>query len=278
MTMLPVDFRFSQSSLQDYLDCRYRFKMRYLLRQPWPAAEAEPLGAFEQHLRQGERFHRLVHQHLVGIPAAALAPLAAEDPLRQWWAAYLQTGLNGLPAVRYPEIVLAAQIAGHWVTAKYDLIAVTPGARAIIVDWKTGKRPPRARLAKSMQTVVYRCLLAAAGAHLNGGAPLAPEQIEMVYWFAQEPDNPERLVYDRSQFELDGTTLAALVSAIAAAGPDDFPRTEDQRHCQLCVYRSLCNRGTRAGSYLETDMAADAGSAADWDLGTDFDQIAEIEF
>lgn len=279
MTMLPVDFRFSQSSLQDYLDCRYRFRLRCLLRQAWPAAEAEPLGAFEQHLRDGERFHRLIHQHLTGIPAEALALLAAEEPLRQWWTAYLETGLRGLPTTRYPEVTLAARLEGHWFMAKYDLIAAAPGERAVIVDWKTSRRPHRSRLAESVQTVVYRYLLVTAGAHLNGGTPFTPEQVEMVYWFAQDPDNPQHLPYSREQFRLDGEALAALALAIAAAGPDDFPRTEDVRHCRFCVYRSLCGRGTRAGSFLENDAAADAAaSPADWGLGADFDQIAEIEF
>lgn len=277
--LLPAEFRFSQSSLQDYLACSYRFKMRYLLRQAWPAVEVEPLGAFEQHVRDGDAFHQLVHRHLAGIPAETLAPLAAAEPLREWWSAYLRTGLHGLPHLRYPEVTLAAQIAGFWFTAKYDLIAVAPGERAIIVDWKTSRHPRRSRLAPAMQTVVYRCLLVLAGAHLNGGVPFAPEQVEMVYWFAQEPDQPARLAYNSAQFRLDVEALGMLAQTIAAAGPDDFPRTDDIRRCQFCTYRSLCDRGIRAGSYLDDSAPGDpADDDAAWGLETDFDQIAEIEF
>jgi hypothetical protein len=39
---LPYSFHFTQSSLQDYLDCPRRFQLRYVLDQPWPAVESEP--------------------------------------------------------------------------------------------------------------------------------------------------------------------------------------------------------------------------------------------
>jgi hypothetical protein len=130
-----------------------------------------------------------------------------------------------------------------------------------------------------MQTVVYRCLLVLAGKHLNGGVPLAPEQIEMVYWFAEEPDKPLHLAYDSAQFWMDIEALGTLAQTIAAAGPDDFPRTEDVRRCQFCTYRSLCDRGVRAGSYLDDGAASESAEGeADWSLETTFDQIAEIEF
>ena len=44
---LPPTFQFSQNSLQDYVDCPRRFQLRYLLRQPWPAVESEPLSEYE---------------------------------------------------------------------------------------------------------------------------------------------------------------------------------------------------------------------------------------
>jgi len=37
---LPTGFRFSQASLQDYVDCPQRFQLRYLAALQWPAVEA----------------------------------------------------------------------------------------------------------------------------------------------------------------------------------------------------------------------------------------------
>ncbi len=38
---LPSDFQFSQSSLQDYVDCPWRFYLRYIRQLAWPAIVAE---------------------------------------------------------------------------------------------------------------------------------------------------------------------------------------------------------------------------------------------
>ncbi len=98
-------------------------------------------------------------------------------------------------------------------------MAIEPGRRAVIVDWKTSaRRPTGAWLAARLQTRVYRYVLVRAGAHLNAGTALAPEQVEMIYWFAAFPDQPERLPYNRTQHEADGRYLASLIADLVQAG------------------------------------------------------------
>lgn len=272
---LPAHFQFSQSSLQDYADCARRFQLRYMERLAWPAPEAEPLLAFEQHQALGERFHELVHRHLIGIPAERLSPLAADEPLRHWWENYLRTGLRGLPQQRHPEITLTAPLGAYRVIAKYDLIAVEPGQQAVIMDWKTSlQRPRRERLATRLQTVVYRYLLARAGAHLNGDQPITPEQVEMVYWFAEHPDEPERFPYSTAQFHEDEAYLRRLVGEIETR--EVFELTSDLTRCTFCTYRSLCKRGEKAGDYrlAEVEDTEDIGAGFTFDL----EQVTEIDF
>jgi len=283
---LPADFQFSQASLQDYVDCPRRFQLRYLLHLAWPAVETEPVSEHEEHLRQGQAFHQLVHQHLLGVPAKRLTHLAETEggPLSQWWENYLRTRPADFPATRHPEITLSAPLAGHRLLAKYDLIAIEPGQQAIIVDWKTShKRPRQAWLSARLQTRVYRYLLVRAGSDLNAGTPIQPEHVEMLYWFTNYPDDPERLPYDATQYEADAAYLVALVAEIKALGDDDFPLTNDARRCRFCAYRSLCDRGAEAGAWDEADAEGlvaggeeEVGDALDLDL--DFEQIAEIAF
>jgi len=276
MTLPPL-FLFSQASLQDYADCPRRFQLRYLLRVAWPALEAEPALESERHLQQGSAFHRLVHQHVVGIAPERLAGTLTDADLRRWWGNYLDHGLQGLPASRYPEIVLSAPVGGHRLVAKYDLIAVDAGQRAVIVDWKTSRRQPKRRhLAQRLQTRVYPYLLVQAGAHLNDVQPFRPEQVEMVYWFANFPAAPERFAYDAAQYEADEVYLASLIAEIEGLGEEGFPLTTDGRRCEYCPYRSLCRRGVRAGALdgAEDDMVQEDLLHLD----IDFEQIAEIEF
>ena len=275
---LPDDFQFSQASLYDFAQCRRRFQLRYLQQVNWPALETEPALENERRMQIGARFHRIVRQHLLGIPPERLSPLAEGDPdLAGWWANYLADAPAGLDGRRYPEQGLTGQVAGYRLAARYDLLVVKPGGGAVIFDWKTNeKHPKREWLAENPQTRVYPYLLVQAGAHLNEGSAFSPEQVKMVYWFAGYPDNPHRFPYSQAQYEADGEYLAALVGEIAGLGEDEFPLTEEVKRCQFCVYRSLCDRGVNAGALddLEDELEIDF----EGDLDINFDQIGEIAY
>ncbi len=251
MTLLSDDFQFSQSSLQDYFDCPRRFQLRYILQQPWPAVETEPLLEHERYAEMGRRFHQLIEQHVAGLPLETLTASVTEPELARWWQNYLHTppqDVFDLPA-RRAEAVLFAPVAGYRLAARYDLLAIEPGEQAIIVDWKTErKKPLRKHLAARMQTRVYRYVLVQAGQSLNNNAPIRPEQAQMVYWFAEFPAEPEVFSYSAGQHADDSAYLAGLINEIAQRNDEVFALTDNAKHCQFCVYRSLCERGAAASA------------------------------
>jgi CRISPR/Cas system-associated exonuclease Cas4 (RecB family) len=273
----------SQSSLQDYMDCARRFQLRYLDRLSYPAVEAEPTIENEKHLQEGEYFHRLVQQYLIGIPGEQIAKLANTVNLQRWWENFHnlgdRTGLKNLSGL-YPEATLSASLGNHRLLAKYDLIVIENG-KATIYDWKTyRRRPPNEWLAARMQTRVYRALLTRAGAHLNGNKPFEPEQIEMVYWFAEFPDKPARFAYTSAQYKRDWDLLVKLGEEIKNAS--DYPLTDDRTKCSYCPYRSYCDRGVRAGVVDQAEAEASTwlspGMEAEELFDVNFEQIGEIAF
>ena len=265
----------SQSSLQDYMDCAQRFKLRYLDRLSYPAAETEPTLENEKHQQEGEFFHRLVQQHLIGIPAEQIAKFANTPNLQRWWENFHNdkdlSGLRGMSKL-YPEATLSAPLGKYRLLAKYDLIAVRDG-KAVIYDWKTYRKRPRNEwLATRMQTRVYRSLLVQAGAHLNNGKAFEPEEIEMIYWFADFPEEPARFPYNSAQFQRDWDALLKLSEEVASAS--SYPLTEDRQKCLFCTYRSYCERGIRAGDVEQAEAERDAEELFD----VNFEQIGEIAF
>src|SRR5512139_3641347 len=94
----------SQSSLQDYVDCAQLFKLRYLDRLSYPAVETEPALENEKHQQEGEYFHRLVQQYLIGIPAEQIAKFANTPNLQRWWENFQNskdlTGFREVPPKR----------------------------------------------------------------------------------------------------------------------------------------------------------------------------------
>ena len=276
--MLPPFFQFTQSNLQDYLDCPRRFELRYILRQDWPALQTEPEMEQEKHMLRGHLFHQLVHQLLIGLPAEQLSGQSEDEDLQRWWDSFLKASpLDGLPSKRLPEFSLSAPFAGFRLLAKYDVLAVDPGKKAVIVDWKTSlHRPARHRLQERMQTRLYPFLLVEAGARLNGGSPILPEQVEMIYWFPEEPDNPEHFSYSTSQYLEERTNLQDLIDEIKGHAQGSFSLTPNEKLCAYCIYRSLCNRGKSAGAFADQEEEDFAGAEQALDL--DFEQIGEIEF
>lgn len=276
MSRFPTNFQFSQSSLQDYTDCARRFELRYLMQLKYPAAAAEPIIEYEQHIQMGEDFHRIVHQHLVGVPAEKISASLHDATLQKWWRNFLAHGFELLSLASYPELTLSMPLGGYRLTAKYDVVALEPDKRFMIVDWKTTRqRTRRTYLEQRLQTIVYRYVLVSAGQHLNHQQPILPEQVEMIYWFAEYPQNPERFTYSQTQYEQDHTVLTNLIREIE--GRTQFELTQDVMRCRFCAYRSLCRRGVQAGNWYEMVETSDATNVAA-DFRFDFDQVAEVEF
>jgi RecB family exonuclease len=277
---LPESFVFSQSNLQDYIDCPYRFYLRHVLRTKWPALVVGDALAFEKRGQTGARFHRLIQQYLLGVSEARLTELAEADPepdLAHWWDDFLTVIPPLLEGERYVEMTLGASLQGQRLVAKYDLILSRPDGALAIYDWKTSSRKVRKDwLLERVQTRLYRMLLALSGSVLSSNGESAPERIEMNYWFAPHPDALVALPYTQDAFEADKTYFSDLIAEIRSRPAAAFTRTSDLTRCRFCVYRSHCDRGATAGDLAELDDFALEAEEVEPELA--FDQIAEIEF
>lgn len=271
---ISATFIFSQSSLQDYFDCPRRFQLRYIEHLAWPAVETEPVLENEFRQYEGQLFHRMVQQHLVGLPVEKLTRLASKPNLTRWWENYLSQDFNIAGYALYPELAITAPVGSHRLLAKYDLLAILPNQKALIFDWKTTQRRPRDEwMAVRMQTRVYRALLVQAGAALNGGALVQPEQVDMVYWYADIPSEPAHFPYNSTQFKRDWDGLTSMINEIDHQRY--FPLTEDEKKCAYCPFRSYCNRGGKAGMIVDAEEDMEVASP---EFKLNFEQIAEIEF
>ena len=277
---LPDDFYFTQSNLQDYVDCAYRFYLRHLLRVKWPALLVDDAVTFEERGQIGARFHRLIQQYLMGVDPVRLSDMAAADSspdISVWWEDFLIHVPPRLVGTRWVETTLSTVVAGYPLLAKYDLILVQPQDDLLIFDWKTSqKRIRKEWLLNRMQTRLYRLILVQSGSILTSGRPANPEKIKMHYWFSNHPEATIELAYNSEAYDEDKTYISGLIDEVLQRNEKDFLRTEDLQKCRYCVYRSFCDRGTQAGD-LDTYETFDA-EPGDINLDLDFEDIAEIKF
>ncbi len=273
---LPSEFVFTQNNLQDFADCPRRFQLKHLLKTAWPAPVSEPMEENERLISLGSSFHRMVHQYYLGIPENRIERHITDEDLRRWWTSFRESAPTDLPEISQPEIELSMPFGGYRLAAKMDLLAVEKGKRAVIIDWKTGQKPPRIEnLQNRIQSLVYPFLVISTGSGMNDYHPFDPSQVSMLYWFPAYPDKTITLQFDSAWLERTRSTLTRLVNEISHINLTVFPLTMDEKQCRFCRYRSLCERGIFAGNISEID---EEDQEDDQSPIIDFDRIEGIAF
>ena len=288
---LPETFAFSQSSLQSYENCPRRFWLAYVERLSWPALEAGPYDEQERLMRLGGQFHQLVERAEAGVEADLVAA-GLEYPLDEWFESYLRYRPADLPKenVEVEQVLsapLTAASGAYRLAARYDLIAVGgqgQDRRAVIVDWKTNERVTRrSSLQLRMQTRVYPYVLVEASAGMPWG-PLAPEQVEMRYWFTAAPAESIAFRYNSALHTENRARFEQVLKEILGRERErDFakvPDTEENRirFCSYCIYRSRCNRGTEAGELETYDEEAFVEEDLERALEFTLEEVQELAF
>lgn len=275
--MIDRQWIFSASMLQDYQDCQRRFELKYILRQSWPAIPAEPVLAFETQMTRGRQFHFLVHQFYSGIPIETILAAVQDTLLREWFQRFIEF-TNSLSISRsFSEFQLSAVLDQHRLIAVFDLLVHTQDNHMIIFDWKTALRKPgREYLCKKMQSAVYPFVLQQNLMHLSSNLSDQPDTaIKMVYWFPEFPDEPVAIDFDRQKQSESEQFLSRILNQLEQKMEDgDFPKTQDERFCKFCPYRSLCERGIYPGDFIENgDLEDDDMTVID----IDFEAISSLE-
>jgi CRISPR/Cas system-associated exonuclease Cas4 (RecB family) len=272
---LPDHFSFNQQNLQDYLDCSRRFYLRHILRQDWPAIESEPVKEQEALILLGEQFHRMVQQLFAGIPQDIIEGSINDLDLLNWWHQFIHLDIQSQPGSKFSEVLFSIPFEETRLIAKYDLIVYQENQQAIIFDWKTSRHLPKEKwLGIRMQTRIYPFLLSVLSTQPGAAFHLSPDQIQMVYWYPAFPDHPVAFPYSQSQFAEDERYLSSTIHEIVHLDESGFTKTDNEKMCKYCRYRSLCDRGISAGERsVAEELEIDSDSAFD----IDFDQISAAE-
>lgn len=268
-------FSFNQMKLQDYIACERRFELKYILRQAWPAVRSQPVLELERQMQIGQQFHLFCQQFFSGIPEKDIRIQINHPQLEVWWQYFSSFAHIYLNQSHFAEYKIATRIFDHSVVAILDLLVATEDGKLIIFDWKTNSKKPSFEIIRSsIQTRLYPFLLATVGYEYHQEIIPEPDDIEMIYWFANFPEEPSRIPYSTEQYKQDQIYFKNLFSEIVEKKENQFIKTADLFRCKFCQYRSLCERGTIAG--FDEDDVLETWNEKITEF--DFDQIGEIEF
>ena len=97
----------------------------------------------------------------------------------------------------------------------------------------------------------------------------------MIYWFVSRTrGSGSPALFSRSIPGRPGIPGAGWCARLPPGRLGSFSLTPDEKKCLYCVYRSLCNRGIKAGNWQEQTDEQEPRT----DLELPFEQIGEIEF
>lgn len=258
---IPLDntIRYSQSALQSFKDCKKHYQLRYLKKLDWPSEQADPQLQNERQMAEGNLFHKLIHQYLLGVPKSRISSLleAENNPnLNNWWNNFIfsiDSKLLDCSAFTqtYPEFTIAQNVGSAEFIAKVDLVGLS-GDEIHIYDWKTTRfKPNRSTYENSIQSILYMALMpGSVFARKFGSGPIF-DKIKMTYWFANYPNQSVNISYTSDKHQAGITYLSTLVREVHTE--EVFPKTEDIRICSRCIFRSYCDRGVKAGNLSELD-------------------------
>ncbi len=274
-------FLFSQHSLGTFARCPRRFLLKYVDRLPWPVPEDEdPLG-YQRHLERGRVFHQWMVRQQLGIDMSEMAAACGDPMLETWWQAAQTFDWRTLPSdVREPEMAMVVPIGAYRLYARYDLVALNRGGRAVIVDWKTlGTRPSERILRTRLQTRIYLYTLVTSGGLITGGLPIDPSDTHMLYWFTEFPGDPSDVSYSADEHRQAEHDLRVLVQDIASREREAFARTSDPKLCARCNYRSLCDRAETPGKVPpDASAPSDGWLDEDIDFALDLDTVDDLDY
>lgn len=271
MAYINTDLVFHQGNLQDYMDCPYRFYLKYIRRLAWPA----PLTQFdlqrEEVFRKGKVFHTLVYQHSLGMPLEWLSEIADQEAVDVWWNNFLSFGTAAIEkeeqqlgtCQRYYEITLQAELNGCRLSGVLDLLLVGSNGRVCIFDWKTGYQTfvptLRAQFAERLQTKIYPLLVHIVRCLPTLTVPI--HTVRMIYWFADNPRHPIVFDMDTHQLETTRSEIVQLIHQINHA--ETYPQTTYLPRCAYCWYCTYCEREDQRKSLEEGELNPDYSPEAE---------------
>ncbi|MBR6088877.1 MAG: PD-(D/E)XK nuclease family protein [Anaerolineaceae bacterium] len=227
----------TQTQISAFERCERFYFLKYIRNLVWPVEIVD-----RQRVRDGDDFHLLLRQLLLGFPKETLIFPSENPNVRRWIDTFLRKKPVGSADRVFAEKEVSCLFENVLFLGKFDALAIQDD-RLTIFDWKTGMgSPDTAQYLRAPQTRLYRFLAKSCAPRLleQPDTEIPAENIEMVYWFPEHPDRTIRLRYTKGAWEEDKTWLRTRVRQMLSENEQDYSVTEKTRRCGQCIYRTWC--------------------------------------
>ncbi len=220
-----MDKLFTQSSIKDYLNCNYKYKLKHIEGIYWFQDE------FQNNFDLGTDFHTIAERYFLKLNNNYI-----ENSLISQWLSELSRKFPLSEEKKYlPEFDIRYNELELKLMARYDLIILTKD-KIEIIDWKTNKKIIKNK-DKDIQTKVYMFLLANS-LELFPKYNYSLSDISMTYW---QPNFPENKVTIKYTFEKHLEFKEYFSKLFEDIKKSSFDR--NLNHCHICEFNTFCKEG-----------------------------------
>ena len=227
----------TQTQISAYERCKRCYFLKYVRKLAWPVEVNS-----RQEMQRGADFHLLVRQMIMGFPPESLLLPAGDEKIAKW----VENFGKSMPLKGYGQVFAEKEVSVLYSDVlwlgKFDALALRDD-RIMIFDWKTtDHRADAAVYRESPQTRLYRFLAKSCAPRLLGAGlhGIPAENIEMVYWFPEHPEEPIRLPYSETDYQEDMTWLRLKAREMSSEEEADYPCRDNLRACRFCGYETYC--------------------------------------
>ncbi|MBQ6520251.1 MAG: PD-(D/E)XK nuclease family protein [Anaerolineaceae bacterium] len=229
--------KISQSQITEYERCQRLYYLKHIRKLAWPY-----IAKTSDVTDKGSKFHKLVNDLYMGIPADMLCRSIDDAVVSDWFYAFCKNN----PLQGYKNIATETERSfvsfGIIWFGKFDAAAEKNG-KLEIFDWKTSKKKrSAAEYLSSPQTRLYRLIAK------ESSKKLLPEDISMTYWFPQYPEEPIRLSYSTEAYESDLKWLKEKSAGMTAEEEYCYSKQENAKICSSCAYSTYCHSAGFCGT------------------------------
>ncbi|OPJ56807.1 PD-(D/E)XK nuclease family protein [Alkalithermobacter paradoxus] len=229
-------FYYSQASLNTFLRCPLKFKIKYIERIHWQDdIRSEEIS---RRMQIGRDFHLYCERYFSSIPIGT----QSNTTLNDWINNLTQLLPIDSKNIYLPEYEIRINEDKIRLLAKYDLIIIKEDGKIEIYDWKTEeKKLDKFKLENSFQTILYMYLLKRMSKKIFG-RDISASDISMIYWQPQYKDSLVKIEYSQEKYKSHENYIVNVIDTINGYDFDnDFVKDEYMNECKNCEFRHLCS-------------------------------------
>ncbi|OFI07003.1 PD-(D/E)XK nuclease superfamily protein [Clostridium acetireducens DSM 10703] len=233
-------FYYSQNSLNTFLKCPFKFKLKYINGVSWK--KDSPIDVeYYKNIKKGLDFHLICERYFLDIPLGLEKKEYIDKDLLNWTNNLIEKFPKKKQKKYLPEYEIKMKKNNIRIQAKYDLIILHDN-KIYIIDFKTEERKlTHKEMKKRFQTILYMYIMYEKAKEIFN-IDVQAIDIKMIFWQPKFKEDFIEIEYSEKIHLENEIIIKNTINTIDEYNFElDFNKNLYKSHCKFCEFNYLCN-------------------------------------